>query len=138
MPDTPIASHFSELSDPRRDDRRTHHKLMDMVVIAICAVLCGADSWESFGRAKFDWLSKLLKLPYGIPSHDTFSRVFGLIDSVAFEHCFINWIKAAIEVTDGQGIAVDGKHLRRSYDTSTHQAPIHRDIGRLKTGVIGY
>lgn len=92
MPDKPITSiavHFSDLTDPRRDKSRIRHKLMDMVVIAIC----GADSWvavESFGHAKMNWLSKLLKLPNGTPSHDTFSRVFGLVDSVQFEHCFIN------------------------------------------------
>jgi len=98
-----------------------------MVVIAISAVICGADSWvtvESFGHAKFKWLSSLLELPNGIPSHDTFSRVFGLLDSVAFERCFITWIKQAIEVTDGQVVAVDGKYLRRSYDKATDQGMI--------------
>ena len=89
MSDHPIASikvHFSHLPDPRTDKSRIRHQLLDMVVIAICAVICGADSWvavESFGHAKSKWLSRLLKLPNGIPSHDTFSRVFGLIDSVA-------------------------------------------------------
>ncbi len=130
MSDTPITSiesHFSELPDPRTDTHRIRHKLTDMVVIAISAVICGADSWvtvESFGHAKFKWLSGLLNLPNGIPSHDTFSRVFGLLDSVAFEHCFINWIKQVIEVTDGQVVAVDGKYLRRSYDTATDPSPI--------------
>ena len=131
MPDNPmtsIKSHFSELPDPRTDKNRIRHKLLDMVVIAICAVICGADSWvavESFGHAKSKWLSRLLKLPNGIPSHDTFSRVFGLIDSVDFERCFINWIKQVIEVTDGQVVAVDGKRLRRSYDSSTDHGAIH-------------
>ena len=130
MPDKPITSievHFSELPDPRTDTSRIRHKLLDMVVIAICAVICGADSWvavESFGHAKSKWLSGLLKLANGIPSHDTFSRVFGLLDSVQFEHCFITWIKQVIQVTDGQVVAVDGKHLRRSYDTSTDQSAI--------------
>ena len=130
MSDTPIASiasHFSDLPDPRTDRHRIRHQLMDMVVIAICAVLCGADSWvtvESFGRAKFTWLSRLLQLPHGIPSHDTFSRVFGLLDSVAFERCFINWIKQVIKVTDGQVVAVDGKQLRRSYDTASDAGAI--------------
>ena len=122
-----IASHFSELPDPRTDRHRIRHKLTDMVVIALCAVICGADSWvtvESFGHAKFKWLSGLLKLPHGIPSHDTFSRVFGLLDSVAFERCFINWIKQVIEVTDGQVVAVDGKQLRRSYDSATDHGAI--------------
>ena len=130
MSDTPIASiasHFSALPDPRTDTSRIRHQLKDMLVIAISAVICGADSWvavESFGHAKFKWLSRLLKLPNGIPSHDTFSRVFGLLDSVVFERCFINWIKQVIEVTDGQVVAVDGKHLRRSYDTATDQGAI--------------
>lgn len=130
MPDKPITSievHFSELPDPRTDTSRIRHKLLDMVVIAICAVICGADSWvavESFGHAKSKWLSGLLKLANGIPSHDTFSRVFGLLDSVQFEHCFITWIKQVIQVTDGQVVAVDGKHLRRSYDTSTDPSAI--------------
>lgn len=130
MPDNPIASiesHFSDLPDPRTDRHRIRHQLTDMVVIAISAVICGADSWvtvESFGHAKFKWLSGLLKLPNGIPSHDTFSRVFGLLDSVDFEHCFINWIKQVIEVTDGQVVAIDGKHLRGSYDTATDQSAI--------------
>lgn len=119
-----IQAHFSELPDPRRNDSRTRHKLMDMLVIAICAIICGADNWvavTSFGHARYKWLSKLLELPDGIPSHDTFNRVFNLIDSVQFEHYFINWIKQVIEVTDGQVVAVDGKRLRRSYDTSTNQ-----------------
>ena len=131
MAKVPIASieaHFSDLTDPRRDDSRTRHKLIDMLVIAICAVICGADSWvavESFGHAKYNWLSRFLQLPHGIASHDTFSRVFGLIDSVQFEHCFINWIRHVIEVTDGQVVAVDGKQVRGSYDTSTDQTAIH-------------
>lgn len=131
MTDTPISSlqaHFSALTDPRRDDSRTHHKLKDMLVIAICAVICGADSWvavESFGNSKYDWLCRFLQLPHGIPSHDTFNRVFGLIDSAQFERCFLNWIKHVIQVTDGQVVAVDGKQLRGSYDTSTHQPQIH-------------
>ena len=130
MSDNPTASitaHFSQLPDPRTDENRIRHQLLDMVVIAICAVICGADSWvavESFGHAKSKWLSRLLKLSNGIPSHDTFSRVFGLIDSVTFEHCFISWIKQVIEVTDGQVVAVDGKHLRRSYDTATDQGAL--------------
>lgn len=128
MPIASIQAHFSTLPDPRRADSRTRHKLPDMIVIAICAVICGADSWvsvESFGHAKFNYLSRFLELPHGIPSHDTFGRVFGLIDSTQFEQCFINWISDVIQVTDGEVVAVDGKQLRRSYDTSTDTAPIH-------------
>ena len=131
MVDMPIASiqaHFSTLPDPRRDDSRTCHKLLDMIVIAICAVICGADSWvavESFGRAKSNGLSGFLKLPHGIASHDTFGRVFGLIDSTQFEHCFTNGIAGVIKVPDGQVVAIDGKQLRGSSDISTNKAAIH-------------
>jgi predicted transposase YbfD/YdcC len=128
VPIASIESHFSELTDPRRNDSRTRHKLMDMLVIAICAIICGADNWvavESFGHAKYNWLSRFLQLPHGIPSHDTFSRVFGLIDSTQFEHCFINWIGNVIEVTEGQVVAVDGKQVRGSYDTASAQTAIH-------------
>ena len=128
VPIASIGAHFSELTDPRRNDSRTRHKLMDILVIAICAIICGADNWvavESFGHAKYNWLSRFLQLPHGIPSHDTFSRVFGLIDSTQFEHCFINWIGNVIEVTEGQVVAVDGKQVRGSYDTASAQTAIH-------------
>ena len=128
VPIASIGAHFSELTDPRRDDSRTRHKLMDILVIAICAIICGADNCvavESFGHAKYNWLSRFLQLPHGIPSHDTFSQVFGLIDSTKGEHCFINWIGNVIEVTEGQVVAVDGKQVRGSYDTSTDQTAIH-------------
>ena len=131
MSDTPISSieaHFGSLADPRRVDSRTPHKLLDIIVITICAVICGADSWvaiESFGQAKYKWLATFLELPEGIPSHDTFGRVFAAIDSTKFEGCFINWICGAIEVTQGQIIAVDGKQLRGSYDTFDNKAAIH-------------
>ena len=112
VPIASIESHFSELTDPRRDDSRTRHKLMDILVIAICAIICGADNWvavESFGHAKYNWLSRFLQLPHGIPSHDTFSRVFGLIDSTQFEHCFtMNTYRRLIGVRTNM---VDGQRL---------------------------
>ena len=116
------------MPDPRRVDCRTPHKLLDIIVITVCAVVCGADSWvavEAFGGAKYKWLAEFLELPKGIPSHDTFRRVFGAIDATKFEECFINWIRSAIEVTQGQVIAVDGKQLRHSYDTHNNRAAIH-------------
>ena len=131
MSDTPLPSieaHFASLPDPRRVDSRTPHKLLDIIVITICAVICGADSWvavEAFGRAKYKWLNTCLALPEGIPSHDTFGRVFAAIDSSKFERCFTHWICSAIEVTQGQVIAVDGKQLRRSYDTRDNKTAIH-------------
>ena len=127
-PISSIEAHFESLPDPRRDDCRTPHKLLDIVVITICAVICGADNWvavQSFGNAKYKWLAEFLELPKGTPSHDTFRRVFSALDAIKFEECFINWIRSAIEVTQGQVIAVDGKQLRRSYDTRSNKAAIH-------------
>ena len=127
-PISSIEAHFESLPDPRRDDCRTPHKLLDIIVITICAVSCGADNWvavQSFGVAKYKWLAGFLELPKGIPSHDTFRRVFSALEATKFEECFINWIRSAIEVTQGQVIAVDGKQLRRSYDTRNTKAAIH-------------
>jgi len=121
MTRNPIASiehHFADLDDPRID-RSKLHKLLDIVVIAICAIICSADDWvavEMFGNAKHEWLKKFLELPNGIPSHDTFGRVFGALDPEQFESCFLNWISAVSEITQGQVVALDGKTLRRSHD----------------------
>jgi predicted transposase YbfD/YdcC len=129
MDEQPIASiehHFSDLEDPRID-RTKLHKLLDIVVIAICAVICGADTWvevESFGQAKQKWLKTFLELPNGIPSHDTFGRVFGALDPDQFRICFLNWITAVSTVTEGQVIAIDGKTLRRSHDKALGKGAI--------------
>lgn len=129
MKEQPIASiehHFSGLEDPRID-RTKLHKLLDIVVIAICAVVCGADSWvdvEVFGEAKHEWLKAFLELPNGIPSHDTFGRVFGLLDPDHFQRCFLDWIKAVSHTTEGQVIAIDGKTLRGSYDKGVGKGAI--------------
>ena len=128
MSNTPIPSieaHFASLSDPRVN-RTKKHKLLDIIVIAICAVICGADGWvavEAFGHAKHDWLATFLQLPYGIPSHDTFGRVFGVLDSKQFERCFFNWISAVSELTEI--VPIDGKQLRRSHDREDGKAAIH-------------
>jgi predicted transposase YbfD/YdcC len=114
-----IAEYFSELEDPRWHNRR--HKLLDIVVIAICAVICGADSWEDielFGQSKEEWLKEFLELPHGIPSHDTFRRVFSALDTEQFQGQFLEWIQAVDKLTRGQVVAVDGKTLRRSHDRS--------------------
>jgi predicted transposase YbfD/YdcC len=113
-----IEENFGGLSDPRID-RTKLHKLIDILVIAICAAICSCDSWEDveeFGKAKQDWFERFLELPNGIPSHDTFNRVFARLDPVEFRTCFLNWIKAASELIGGQVIAIDGKVLRRSHD----------------------
>ena len=101
---------------------------MDIIVIAICAVVCGADSWvdvELFGKSKRDWLTRLLELPNGIPSHDTFGRVFARLDPVQFERCFKEWVDAVNEVMEGQVVAIDGKTLRGSHDRFAGKSAVH-------------
>jgi len=122
-----IRVHFSKLEDPRLD-RQKLHQLMDIIVIAICAVICGAENWvdiANFGKARQEWFKKLLELPNGIPSHDTFGRVFSLLNANAFEACFFDWVQAVNQITSGQVIAIDGKELRHSYDTVLGQKAIH-------------
>lgn len=122
-----IAEHFSSLKDPRIQ-LKTHHKLIDIIIITICAVICGADDWQEvvdYGKAKLDWLKTFLELPRGIPSHDTFGRVFALLRPEDFEKCFVSWIHAVFEITAGQTVAIDGKTLRRSHERSSNKAAIH-------------
>lgn len=124
---TTITDCFADLSDPRID-RTKRHQLSDIITIAICAVICGADGWvsiEKFGHAKREWLATFLELSEGIPSHDTFGRVFARLDPVAFERCFVNWIHTVSAVTAGQVIAIDGKCLRRSHDKRLGKEAIH-------------
>jgi len=121
-----ITEHFSELDDPRRYNKR--HLLLDIIVIAICAAICGADNWvdvENFGNAKHDWFKQFLKLPHGIPSHDTFGQVFAFLDAEQFQTRFVGWIQAVNKVTQGQIVAVDGKKLRRSHDKTIGKDAIH-------------
>ena len=99
-----------------------------MLVIAICAILCGANDWvavETFGRAKREWFARFLGLAHGIPSHDTFGRVFAVLSPQALQACFLSWIQAVAQVTQGQVVAIDGKTLRRSYDQRSAKAAIH-------------
>jgi predicted transposase YbfD/YdcC len=110
--------HFATLPDPRVE-RTRRHELLDIITIAVCAVICGADSWvdvELFGRSKERWLRTFLVLPGGIPSHDTFGRVFAALDPRQFEGCFLSWVRAVARRTRGEVIALDGKTLRRSHD----------------------
>lgn len=121
-----ISNHFSKLSDPRRDNKR--HQLIDIITVAICAVICNADSFEhiaEYGRAKYDWLKGFLQLPHGIPSADTFERVFSRIDPEQFKSCFMEWVKDISQLTKGEVVAVDGKTLRRSHDHSNAKSAIH-------------
>ena len=122
-----IGEHFADIVDPRVN-RTKRHLLLDIIVIAICGVICGADGWvavETFGKAKEAWLRTFLELPHGIPSHDTFGRVFARLDPEAFQRSFINWVQALSELIEGQVIAVDGKTLRRSHDAVLGKAAIH-------------
>jgi predicted transposase YbfD/YdcC len=123
-----ITEHFSKITDPRKHTRKNDHKLGDIFVIAICGIICGADTWTAvatYGLAKKDWLNTFLELPNGIPSHDTFSRIFGLIDPKEFQECFASWIRAVSKLTEGEIASIDGKTLRRSYDTSSSKPAIH-------------
>ncbi|MBC1295095.1 ISAs1 family transposase, partial [Nostoc sp. UCD122] len=114
------------MEDPRID-RTKRHNLMDIITIAVCAVICGADGWvaiETYGCAKYEWLKTFLDLPNGIPSHDTFARVFAQINPQQFQSCFLDWIKSVQKITSGEVIAIDGKTLRSSYDESSDQSAI--------------
>ena len=119
MPKKPlevIEEHFGKITDPRMD-RTKHHKLIDIIAIAICAVICGAESWvdiELFGNSKVHWLATFLELPNGIHSHDTFGRVFSLLDAQQFQLAFYEWVWAVNEIIQGQVINIDGKCLRGS------------------------
>ena len=125
---TSISEYFADLPDPRRAQGRRHN-LSDMIVIAVTAVICAADSWSDvheFGRAKQKWFKTFLDLPYGITSQDTFERVFARLDPDAFDRCFMAWTQALSVSTGGQLVAIDGKRIRRSFahawshTTATH------------------
>jgi predicted transposase YbfD/YdcC len=122
-----ITAHFQDLEDPRID-RTKRHNLSDIITLALCAVLCGADSWvevEKFGHAKLAWLRQRLDLPNGIPSHDTFGRVFRLIDPHKFQDCFLTWVRSVCDTSPGRLIPIDGKTLRRSGDSAVDKSPLH-------------
>jgi predicted transposase YbfD/YdcC len=121
-----LQSIFEAIEDPRVE-RTKHHQLIDIIIIAILGVLCGADGWvdiESFGKTKEMWLKTFLDLPNGIPSHDTFGRVFARINPQQFESCFLTWVESITEKIHGV-IAIDGKTLRRSHDRTNGKKALH-------------
>ena len=122
-----IAEHFNDIEDIRIE-RGKKHKLIDIITISICAVVCGADGWidiEMYGIARKKWLGKFLELPNGIPSHDTFARVFSQINPDEFNKSFLSWVKEISKVTAGEIIAFDGKQSRNSGDEKNGQGVIN-------------
>jgi predicted transposase YbfD/YdcC len=122
-----IGEFFSGISDPRQG-WKIRHNLTDIMTITICAVICCADTWEdirNYAESKKKWLETFLELPNGIPSEDTFARVFSLINPKEFEQRFMEWMHAVAEETNGDIIPVDGKTLRRSYDKKSGKSAIH-------------
>jgi predicted transposase YbfD/YdcC len=124
---------FATLTDPRRDHLK-EHRLVDILTIALCGVICGADGWsaiETFGREKEEWLRTFLALPGGIPSHDTFGRVFARLDPEEFRRCFLRWVRAVVGeselpvAAEPPVVAIDGKTLRRSHDRSAGKEALH-------------
>jgi len=121
-----LQSIFEGIEDPRVD-RTKLHQLLDIIIIAILGVLCGAEGWveiESFGKTKEAWLKTFLELPNGIPSHDTFGRVFARLDPKQFEECFLHWVRGVTEKITGV-VAIDGKTLRRSHDAANGKKALH-------------
>jgi len=121
-----IERHFGDIEDPRID-RTKLHKLIDILVIAICAVIAGADNWEDveeYGKARQEWFKRILELPNGIPSHDTFNRLFARLNPEQFQANFLKWTMAVNNIIGTQVIAIDGKVLRRSHDKGIGKAAI--------------
>src|SRR5713226_8055353 len=117
---------FSQVEDPRVE-RTKYHRLRDIIIIAICGVICGAQGWveiEEFGKAKEAWLTELLQLPNGIPSHDTFGRVFARLDPKQFEASFVEWVQGISGSIQGV-IAIDGKTSRRTHDHAAGKKALH-------------
>ena len=136
---------LSKVEDPRID-RTKRHNLIDILSIAVCASIAGADSWldiEEFGESYCNWFKSFLQLPNGIPSHDTFARVFSKIDPKQLNQCLIDWVQNIHTITKGQIVAIDGKTIRGSFDAATGKNSLHlisawaRDgnvaLGQVKT-----
>jgi len=125
--DARILTHFADLDDAR-DARGKDHQLLDILAIALCAVICGAESWvdiEVYGQSKQAWLSAFLSLNNGIPSHDTFARVFARLDPEQMQACFRRWVQAISQLCQGEVIAIDGKTVRHSDERAKGKGAIH-------------
>ncbi|BAY05380.1 ISAs1 family transposase [Anabaena sp. PCC 7938] len=119
--------HFTEIKDPRAERTRLH-LLTDIITISLLAVIAGAEGWEDieeYGLSKKDWLETFLKLPEGIPSPDTFRRVFERINPKEFEQCFRNWVQSLVEKLGVEVVAIDGKTHRGSYDRESKLKALH-------------
>ena len=124
-----LITEFAAIDDPRYG-WKIEHGLIDILVIAVCAVIGEAESFEDialYGRCKRDWLGRFLELPGGISSHDTFRRVLMLIDPERFERCFLNWVRSVFRPAAGapRQIAIDGKTVRRAFDRQNGRSPLH-------------
>jgi len=122
-----IVEHFRTLEDPRIE-RTKKHLLLDILVIALCTLLTGGEGFQDmalFGQSKRAWLQTFLALPYGIPSHDTFGRVFARLNPRRFQECFLSWTRAVAQLTQGTLIALDGKTVKASFDRATAASPLH-------------
>lgn len=127
LPSSSLLKHFETLEDPRTA-YLIEHRLLDIVALTICAVVCGAEGWEdieAYGRSKLEWLKTFLELPNGIPSHDTVSRVFARLAPSKLQECFVSWVKAIAQLSEGEVIAIDGKSVRHSYDKGKGKGAIH-------------
>ena len=123
---TSVHKYFGELKDPRSNSY-TSHLLMDILVIALCATISGAEGFndiELYGKMKETWLRTFLDLPNGIPSHDTFNRVFSLLSPEEFSKCFINWTQSLTEKLKGV-VAIDGKTLRIYFSSASKTTALH-------------
>jgi predicted transposase YbfD/YdcC len=122
-----IVEHFQTLEDPRIE-RAKKHNLIEILVIAVCTLLSGGEGFqdmELFGKSKLQWLRTFLALPHGIPSHDTFGRVFARLDPQRFHACFLAWTKAVAALTQGALVSLDGKTVKASFDRATAASPLH-------------
>ena len=134
-----MATVLMSVYEPTMERTRRHQ--LDILAIAICAAICGADSWvhvELFGRSKLEWFQTFLELPNGVPSHDTFGDVFARLDPAQFQNCFVSWTQAIAELLPGEVVAIDGKTARRSYDRAGSKGAMHLvSVGPQNTLTLG-